>query len=409
MKALAVALAVAALTAQTREGTGVFATISSSLGDLSRITGFKTLKHVDHDVIGRERLKAFLEERIRDEIKPEEIRAEEIALKKFGLAPPGFDLKKTTVDLMTEQAAAFYDYRKKKLFLLEGAAGMEAQTVLVHELAHALADQHFNLAKYLRTGKTDDSSLARMAVMEGQATYLMYELLAERMGQSLAKSPAIAGAMEQMSDGMSAQFPVLASAPLYMRASLLFPYVDGLKFQIAVVQARGKDAFQEVFRRPPASTQQILHPERYLSGEAVRNVDLPPLEQSGEYRGLTGGSVGEFDHSVLIEQYLSKAEAKDLAPHWRGGSYAVMEHKKDRRTVLLYASEWDTEENAARMFDAYQKVLKGKWKNYRPAPDGAAAVNGEGDDGRFELRRNGVRITSVEGLKAKSGTGFELH
>ena len=80
-------------------------------------------------------------------------------LKKLGLVPPEFDLAKATVDLMTEQAAAFYDYRKKKLFLLEASAGANDQgTVLAHELSHALADQHFNLNKYLHRGKTDDSA-----------------------------------------------------------------------------------------------------------------------------------------------------------------------------------------------------------------------------------------------------------
>jgi hypothetical protein len=116
---------------------------------------------VQYDTIDKTHLKQFLEDRIREEVKPEEIRSEELALKKFGFVPQDFDLKKTTVDLMTEQAAAFYDYRKKKLFLLDDSATPEQNTVLAHELAHALADQHFHLERYLRHGKSDDSSLAR--------------------------------------------------------------------------------------------------------------------------------------------------------------------------------------------------------------------------------------------------------
>src|SRR4051794_24503592 len=251
-----------------------FADIDDSLARLSKITGLKQIRKVQFDTIDKPRLKVFLEEQIKQEVKPQEIRAEELALKKLGLVPQSFDLAKNTVDLMTEQAAAFYDYRKKKLFLMEAAVepGGDQQTVLAHELAHALADQHFNLNKYLHRGKTDDSSLARMAVMEGQATWLMYEVQAAKMGQSLVTSPGIVEAMSRTSDTKLDQYPVLSNTPLYLRASLLFPYMQGLRFQQAVQLKLGKAGFSEVFRNPPANSQQILHPEKYLTG--LRAVDV---------------------------------------------------------------------------------------------------------------------------------------
>ena len=113
-------------------------------------------------------------------MKPEELRAEEITLKKIGFVPADFNLEQSTVDLLTEQAAAFYDYHKKKLFLTDWASSSSMQdAALVHELAHALADQHFHLERFIKKGgASDDSALARMAVMEGQATWLMTEALA---------------------------------------------------------------------------------------------------------------------------------------------------------------------------------------------------------------------------------------
>jgi len=98
-----------------------FADIDDSLARLSKITGLKQIRKVQFDTIDKPRLKVFLEEQIKQEVKPNEIRAEELALKKLGLVPQNFDLAKNTVDLMTEQAAAFYDYRKKKLFLMDAA------------------------------------------------------------------------------------------------------------------------------------------------------------------------------------------------------------------------------------------------------------------------------------------------
>src|SRR5258708_16938343 len=132
--------------------------ISSIETDLAAITGLKFHKDVPYAVIGKAQLRAFLEARMKDAVKPEEIHAEEITLKMFGFLPPEFDLKKTTVELLTEQAAAFYDYHKKKLFILETADSTsdlhtEAEKMaLAHELGHALADQHFRLETYIREG-----------------------------------------------------------------------------------------------------------------------------------------------------------------------------------------------------------------------------------------------------------------
>jgi hypothetical protein len=377
-----------------------FAAIDSSLVDLERITGLKPVHKVRFDTIDKPRLKTFLESQIKEEVKPSEIHVEELSLKKLGLVPQEFDLAKATVDLMTEQAAAFYDYRKKKLFLLEASAGASDQdTVLAHELAHALADQHFNLNKYLHRGKTDDSSLARMAVMEGQATWLMYEVQANKMGQSLVTSPAIVDMMAKASDGAGGQFPILESAPLYMRSSLLFPYLQGLRFQQAVVVKLGKPGFSEVFKNPPANSHQILHPEDYFEHAVDALPPMPTVPTPKSYRTLSGGTIGEFDHSVLLEQYCNKQEADELSPHWRSGAFELLEEKRRKNTVLLYASEWDTASSARRMFNDYHRVLKGKWKNFTPGKESANTLTGEGDDGFFRLELHENRVTSIEGLK----------
>ena len=66
--------------------------------------------------------------------------------------------------------------------------------------------------------------------------------------------------------------------------------------------------------------------------------------------------------------------------------------------VLLYAVEWDSEESARRYFAAYQEILRKKWKKITFQPESPDAVTGTGDDGRFELKRKGAVVTSVEGL-----------
>jgi hypothetical protein len=376
-----------------------FAGLEEAVSVLSQITGWKPLKKVQCDTMDRAALKHYLEQKVKEDIKPEEIRAEEVMLKKFGLAPQDFDLARTMVDLLTEQAAALYDYHKKKLFLLQGGDPAGESMVVVHELAHALADQRFDLPKFIKKGKSDDASLARMAVMEGQATWLMMESTSRRGGQSLNEMPAaILDMAGRSSDAMSSQYPVLSAAPLYIRASLLFPYSEGLRYNHLVVQKEGQSAFARVFREPPVSTQQILHPELYFSNTRPVDVPLPKLPDERDWKTLTSGSLGEFDHAVLLEQYIGKERAGDISQHWRGASGAVIERKTDKRPVLLYASEWDSADSARKMFEAYRQVLKGKWKQISIATDTPTSLTGSGDDGDFRVWLAGTRLTSVEGL-----------
>ncbi len=381
----------------------LFGQIDAIVSELGDISGLQPRGKIRYDQISREDMKDFLERRIREEVKPREIEAEEAVLKKLGFASPDFDLKKTTIDLLTEQAAAFYDFHKKKLFVVDSSDGLAERSALVHELAHALADQHFHLAKFIgRASQNDDSALARMAVMEGQATWLMSEYLARKSGRSLETSPELVKLMSDMNGASSGQFPVFDRAPRYLQETLLFPYTQGMLFQQAVVVKMGKAAFAEVFRRPPETTQEILHPERYFEHPKRVRLPLPAFPSERNYRGFTDGELGELDNSILLRQYADDGEAAAVAPEWRGGTFRLFERKHQpadwRKMVLAYVSEWSGPAQARRYFEVYQKVLAGKWKTFEVTSHSADAVAGRGDDGYFLLRLDGARVTSLEGL-----------
>ena len=366
--------------------------------ELTQISGMKLHHPVPCDFITKEKINDFLKKRVTEVAKPAEIRAEELTLKKFGLVPPDFDLARNTVDLLTEQAAAFYDYDRKKLFITETTPSDTQEPVLAHELSHALADQNFNLGRFIRQGrKSDDGASARLAVMEGQATWLMSEFLARKTGQSLKNSPALVAMMSNMSETAAGQYPVFDSAPLYERVTLIFPYTKGMLFQNAIFERQGQEAFAEVFRKPPVSTQQILHPEKYLAGVKPTDPPLPDPHLRG-YKGLVGGSLGEIEHVILLEQYAGKERSAEISPHWRGSSFALLENKKAARVVLLYAVEWDSEDSARQYFAAYRGVLQKKWKEMAVTSESADSITGTGDDGAFELQRKGAIVTSIEGM-----------
>jgi hypothetical protein len=367
------------------------------------MSGMRLRHPVPCAIITKADVNKFLKDRMKDVASPEDLRAEELTLKKFGFVPADFDLAKNTVDLLTEQAAAFYDFNKKKLFITDSTAtaGDSPEPVLAHELAHALADQNYNLARYTKQGrKSDDGSTARLAVMEGQATWLMSEFLAEKNGRSLKKSPELAAAMSKLSDSGGGQYPVFENEPLYLRETLTFPYTAGMMFQEAVFERDGDSGFGEVFLHPPLSTQQVVHPEKYFANEKPSDPAVPDPKLPKGYKGLIGGSLGELEHSILIEQYVGKNASQQVSPHWRGCNFELAENKKAGRVVLLYAVEWDSEDVAKRYVRDYLEVLKKKWKKMKVSSETPDLVTGTGDDGRFELRRTGKIVTSAEGLPA---------
>jgi len=112
-----------------------------------------------------------------------------------------------------------------------------------------------------------------------------------------------------------------------------------------------------------------------------------------------GGTLGELDHQVMLEQYSGKERAASLAPHWRGSTFELMENRQAKRVVLLYVVEWDSEDAARDYFSAYRHQMERKWKAMTVTSESPDALDGTGDDGRFELRRTGAIVTSVEGLE----------
>jgi hypothetical protein len=380
----------------------LFAQIGAIKEGLSAITGLAFTRDVPYASITKDQLRKYLEQRLRDTMKPEDVRAEELTLKMLGLVPKDFDLRRNTLELLTEQAAAFYDYNQKRLFVLKGAGdGEEERVALIHELAHALADQHFHLAKFIHEGmKSDDDATARQAVMEGQATWLMAAYLAKEAGGPPEIPPAMLEMMKKsVESSAGGEYPVFSQAPLYIRESLVFPYADGLAFQDAVFRKLGRDAFAEVFVRPPASSGQILHPERYLEHAGLAIPNPPVTPDAREFRKLADGTLGEFDFRVLLAEYTSAEEGASAAEHLVGGSYELLEHKRETFPVLGVASAWDSPESARTFFELYRRVMQGKWKKLEITSETPGQLEGRSDSGYFRVWVDGVKVNQIEGWK----------
>ena len=126
--------------------------------------------------------------------------------------------------------------------------------------------------------------------------------------------------------------------------------------------------------------------------------ETPKLMLTKPGKEITEGSVGEFDHEMLLRQYAGEQEASSLSPHLRGGQFQIVAAGNERKPVLAYASEWDSEETAARFFADYQRILQAKWKHCDPATASRTVFAGSADDGYFVTRLAGSTVTSIEGV-----------
>ncbi|MGA7416081.1 MAG: hypothetical protein WBW33_36765, partial [Bryobacteraceae bacterium] len=261
-------------------------------------------------------------------------------------------------------------------------------------------DQHFNMEKFMEEGPTnDDENLAHTAVVEGQATWLMVAYQNKKSGADAAPTAEMLKQVTDSSDSSTGQYPVLNGSPLYIQRSLLFPYSEGTLFFDAVYKKMGKKAFAAVFTDPPKDSSQIIHPERYFAHELATKPGLPSWKLDGKQRLLVEGTMGEFDHAILLEQYLGKLVAAELTPHLKGGKYKILEMGKERTPLLEYVSEWDSPEQARKFFGAYQKVLQAKWTKCHLVISNSGHVAGEGDNGFFTTTLDGSLVTSLEGVQ----------
>lgn len=382
------------------------AEINAILRRLSDITGFQIRRQLPFQLITKDQINAYIKNQIKHSVRPKDIYAEELSLKKLGFVPADFDLRQTTIDLLTEQAAAFYDFHQKKLFISEWAASSMREEALVHELAHALADQNFNIEKYLNKDPADaEQSLARQTVVEGQAVWLTQEYAVRQAGKTLMDPATAQEYTQQTVDADDPQYPVFSKAPLYLRETMLFPYQDGETFQQAVVVHDGQAAFAILFTKPPVSTSQVLHPERYFAGIAPLVPELP--KPAAGMKAAVGGVFGEEDLRVMLRQYTSLSIAQGLAPGLTGGGYRIDEDKKagedkkEHHTSLVFATEWDSDDSAIAFLDAYQTVLEKKWKRVNKGEHDATHISGKSEDGYYRVDRVGKTVVSREGFSGK--------
>src|SRR5271157_3155071 len=295
------------------------------LQEMSAITGWDLKSPLKKSIRSREEIHAYVLREMDDEKDAKERYASTRSAEAFGLIPKGFPLDSFLVDLLTEQVAGLYDPKAHEFYIADWIAPEEQKMVMSHELTHALEDQQFQIEDWVKAARpNDDAELARESVLEGSAMAAMLEYMLKDKGLKLRDLPDIDPSVFV---GDLSDTPLLKKAPPFIKDSLMFPYFSGLTFSMAVLKTDGWRGFSSVFARPPANTQQILHPDLYRTGKSPTPIklDLPEGLPGNGWSRLEENSLGEFGWNEVLKQFLDADRAGKLATSWSGDVYATYE------------------------------------------------------------------------------------
>jgi hypothetical protein len=351
-------------------------------------------------------------------------------MKVLGLLPRDYNLKETLAQVYAEEVAAFYDPKTKTMHLIEepkervkkpptflerlfGEKGEfdknENKTVIAHELTHALADQHYDLdAMQEAIKKDDDRSLALDALIEGEATLAMFGAgMDDWKGEEIIHLPA--ERMEFTFNLIAPFLPVMGAgktlrdAPPIISESMTFPYFKGMVFCAKLANKGGWAAIDDVYRNPPLSTEQILHPEKYhAKPDYPMAIDLGTLKPGEDWKEVGRNVLGEMQMAIMLR----KNGGKTAAAGWDGDRYAVFEGPKNK-LGLVWLSTWDTDDDAREFAQAYVGYQTTKEGNIgsppKPIPD---SVWRNLDDRLFVVQRRGRDVVVVEGFSPAATAGL---
>ena len=296
---------------------------------------------------------AMARERVLDDRSRERERA---WLTAFSLAPADVDLG-GAADAQSSAISAVYDASTKRVMVPRGAK--LDQESLAHEVAHALVDQHFSM-RFVSGGDpaSDEEAAAYLAFLEGDAaaTQAIYATRKYLAGPSAMLGRIAANRGDSESELVAADGPYSHLAnwiPTY-RDEVLLRYSHALRFVAALHRIGGFALVDRAWSKPPTTTEQILHPEKYLAGEGAIPVTAPTLP-AGMASVLTS-SAGEMGIRSILSMCVDEQIAHAAAAGWGGDAYRVVRHT-DGTLALLWATAWDDEAGAIRFADAMTTVM----------------------------------------------------
>ena len=319
--------------------------VIESLREVKRVRGLPVKERVRSYRVGRDVLLAKTKKKLAEEVPPGVIELQGEGLRALELIPLDYELEDGYLKLITARVAGFYDPDEKSMFLLDDLSIAQEQETLPHELVHALQDQSFSIGPLLdyKPGRSDQLT-AIQHLIEGDATIAGLEIT---YGEIDVDTDKLKSAF-LLSNALST---VGASTPAILLSTLVSPYTDGSAFVQTLKAGRGWKAIDDVFQRLPASTEQVLHVDKYLQNELP--LPVPKLTVAALGAGFEIGlddNNGELGLKLMLEQWTAAGAAATAAEGWGGDRMIVARSGdgSDRAFAVALYTRMDSGEGRGR-------------------------------------------------------------
>lgn len=329
--------------------------------------GLKLLRPLTVKFMSRAELKTFVERLFDEEYPIAEASREAELLSFFDLIPAQYELRKERARLLSENIAGFYNEKSgsKALYAVSSKSKIDYLNgvILAHEIRHAIQDQHFDLeSKLPKVSDFDDRKLAVLALYEGDATVVMMHF----MGLPASTSPEsgddifglfgggsgdIGSAIEMAAGLVGGSY---AAAPKILQRQLLLPYVEGAKFIGAINSRGGTAAVNAALASPPASSEQVLHPEKYPDKDPPQDLRFDASRRLAGQTLVFEGVLGEFYMQSLFDPETSH----QAAAGWDGDYYQLFRDHDGHRT-LIWKTAWDAPSDVDEFVAAWKRRASG--------------------------------------------------
>lgn len=331
--------------------------LDSLVAITERLRDLDTLEPVERAFPTRQETIDYLTDLYNSDLPAEEMERAQLLYVALDLLPEDIDLREVYLNLLGSQVAGFYDPDTRVMNVIPTIGdnvgeelSLTERIVFVHEYTHALQDQHFGLTMLddERLQAAPDRSLAALALVEGDATATM-QVYAQEI---VMRNPA--AAFQLLAEGaMAGNLMLPEGVPPILVSELMFPYEAGLDFVVALYNDGGWARINAAYDNLPQTTEQILHPEKYLTGEIGQTVAAPDLMPGDGWNPVWDISLGEFYLAQYLHTQLPTTAANRAAAGWGGDRFQLyVDPETDARVWSLHIS-WDTPDDAAEFAEAF--------------------------------------------------------
>jgi hypothetical protein len=311
-------------------------------GDVRALRGISAAAPVQRALITPDQLRLKMTAEFQKGYSREQAQDDMEEYAAFGVLDPGFDLYAYYLNVYTKYVLGYYDPAEVELYVVSGAGfGASERSTFAHEYMHGLQFQKHNLsADSWASGENSEIVFGKQALMEGEATFVedMWQKQYFSFGDQVDYYKQSLGALD------ANYFRI----PSFLERELYFPYLEGRAFVAALYSEGGWAAVDAAFGNPPASTEMVLHPEKYLARDLPMKLADPvlPAALSESWREIRTDVMGEFSTDLILATHVNAFRASQAAAGWGGDRYAVWYNDAAGSAAVVWHTRWDTQTDA---------------------------------------------------------------